>query len=148
MERALERLWNSLPRRNSGAADDVVKGYLYALRGLSLDAAEAVFSRLIDGTQEDWRKPYCPLAPELARMVRNEAAARRPKQALPAPTRYGGPAPFEIRQERLRAQYEGMTPLATGVHHTQFAKLCQQKAFPPGAFLVAALGNVYGPEVA
>lgn len=66
-------------------------------------------------------------------------------EAKPVDHRAAEP-PYKTRAAGLQSEFSGRKTLATGLTHSEFRK--RAKAFPVGSIYVAALGNVYGPEVA
>ena len=92
---------------------------------------------------------FAPAAPRFAQEVRQrqEYIDLKARPRLPAPRYFPGPlAPFQIRQEKRRAENAHLPILFENVSYDQWRKLSANKEIPVGATWIATLGIVYGPE--
>lgn len=109
-----------------------------------IETAKRYSSGEVDGASDQ----YAPTPAEFAKEVRRRAALKadiaKPR-SLPLPRYFPGPkAPFQVRQERRRAEYADRPVIEANVPLDRFIALSRAKQLPTGAVWVACLG-ILGP---
>ena len=144
----ITRLLNAFPQ-TTGNYDLLLADFVQHLTPFPIEAVDRAVRRFLGGDVPEQSMKFAPSIPECVaearRCVDYLEILARPR--LPAPTYRGnGRSPFEINQERHRAQHAHLPVLFTNINFDQFRRLSADRQIPEGASWVAALGTIYGPE--
>ena len=126
-----------------------VAAYTLAMRGLNADCIKAVVERLIRGEVERFMT-FCPTPPELAKLVRDEAASRVVKDYFPQVYKSITP-PFKIALERAKLRADEIKSSGGKLvfkfeKFDEFASWAKKNANSYPWELVLQLGEVYSFE--
>lgn len=121
--------------------------YEMALRGLSSQAIIEAAQRFTMGEVQGQSKTFAPSVAEFVTEARQrqEYIDLKAKPRLPAPRYFPGPlAPFQVRQEKRRAQYADRPVIEANVPLDRFIAMSRAKQLPADAIWVATMG-ILGP---
>ncbi len=121
--------------------------YEAVLRDLSPQAVIEAAQRFTMGDVNGQSKTFAPSIAEFVAEARQrqEYIDLKAKPRLPAPKYFPGPrAPFQIRQQKVLAEYSNRPTLFENVSYDQWRKLSANKEIPVGA-VWCSLGIVFGP---
>jgi hypothetical protein len=119
-----------------------------AVDGLSPQAVIEACRRFILGNVEGQSMDFAPAAPRFAQEARQrqEYIDLKARPRLPARRYFPGPlAPFQVRQEKRRAQYADRPVTEANVPLDRFIAMSKAKQLPTGAVWVATMG-ILGPS--
>lgn len=128
-------------------AEWLLAGYHAALKGLPLEAVEAVAERLNNGT---WYTDvtFCPRPPDLAKMVRKEAAMmaerRKPHVPMIAVARPYVSLPERDQQRRAEMIKEGWEFVCEGGLE-KYSAMAKKRDLPVGSTCLWAIGEIWSP---
>lgn len=152
MANMLKPMFVALPLPKGIGADELLRGYLFALEGENLTTLRSVIVRLCKGTWYE-NVVFCPHPPELANMVRAEQrrieAENRTRLSPPAPVS----KPFKdvriTQRERAKElESKGYWLCATDVSHEKFASMARNRKLPVGSLHLWAIDEVWAPKAA
>jgi hypothetical protein len=135
-------------RATSADPDVLLRTFASVLDGmrpsLIIDTAKRYSSGEVEGASDQ----FAPTPAEFAKEVRRRAALRadiaKPR-SLPAPRYFPGPlAPFQVRQEKRRAEYADRPVIEANAPLDRFIAMSRAKQLPVGSVWVACLG-ILGP---
>ncbi len=143
LDRLLQPIFVSLPLPKGVDGDALLRQYHYALADLPLDALRSLVSKLVKGTWSEEVK-FCPRPPELANMVRREAAnlasINRPKVSY-LPSRHEFKDWRIIHQDRAKElQRQGYRLVAEGLELK-----ARFNGAPAGAIYFWSTGELWAP---
>jgi len=136
-------------RATSADPDVLLRTFASVLDGfqpsLIIDTAKRYSSGEVDGASDQ----FAPTPAEFAKEVRRRAALKadiaKPR-SLPAPRYFPGPlAPFQVRQEKRRAENTDRPVIEANVPLDRFIALSRAKQLPVGAIWIATIG-ILGPS--
>jgi hypothetical protein len=143
----MTRMLESFPQ-TSGNPDLTVSAYELAVQGLSSQAIIEACQRFISGLVEGQSMDFAPAAPRFAQEARQrqEYIDLKARPRLPAPRYFPGPlAPFQVRQEKRRAENADRPVMEAHVPLDRFIALSRAKQLPTDAIWVATMG-ILGPR--
>jgi hypothetical protein len=143
---AIATLLNSFPQ---GTADpDLTMGtYEAVLQDLSPQAVTEAAQRFTMGDVPGQSKTFAPSIAEFVAEARQrqEYIDIKARPRLPAPRYFPGPlAPFQVRQEKRRAEYAGRPVIEANAPLDRFIAMSRAKQLPTDAIWVACMG-ILGP---
>lgn len=149
MAATIRPMFIALPLPRGIDADDLLRGYLFALDGEPEAAVRNVVGKLCKGTWSGEIK-FCPRPPELAGMVREE---RRTIELLSEPRRLPPPAvnvPFKdwrvIHRERTKELAEqGFRMIANEISQVAWHLGGQRRQWPVGSIWFWSIQEAWGP---
>lgn len=142
----ITRMLNAFPVGNSDT-DLTMETYELATQDFSSTAVIEAAQRFVLGQVKDQSLAYAPTVAEFMQEVRQrqEYIDLKAKPRLPAPRYFPGPlAPFQVRQEKRRAQYADRPVIEANVPLDRFVALSRAKQLPTDAIWVATMG-ILGP---
>ena len=144
---AIATLLNSFPQ---GTADpDLTMGtYEAVLQGISPQAVTEAAQRFTMGDVPGQSKTFAPSIAEFVTEARQrqEYIDLKARPRLPAPRYFPGPlAPFQVRQEKRRAENADRPVIEANAPLDRFIALSRAKQLPVGAIWVATIG-ILGPS--
>jgi hypothetical protein len=140
----LTRMLESFPQ-TSGNPDLTVSAYELAVHGLSSQAIIETCQRFVSGSVEGQSMDFAPAPPRFGQEARRRQEEMGRKRSLPLPLYSPGPkAPFQVRQEKRRAEYADRPVIEANVPLDRFIALSRAKQLPTGAIWVATMG-ILGP---
>jgi hypothetical protein len=140
----LTRMLESFPQ-TSGNPDLTVSAYELAVNGLSSQAIIEACQRFVSGSVEGQSMDFAPAPPRFGQEARRRQEEMGRKRSLPLPKYFPGPkAPFQVRQEKRRAEYADRPVIEANVPLDRFIALSKAKQLPTGAIWVATMG-ILGP---
>ncbi|TGR83028.1 hypothetical protein EN866_34430 [Mesorhizobium sp. M2D.F.Ca.ET.223.01.1.1] len=132
--------------QTSGNPDLTVSAYELAVRDVSSQAIIETCQRFISGRVEEQSMDFAPAPPRFGQEARRRQEDLSRKRSLPAPRYFPGPlAPFQIRQEKRRAEYADRQVIEANAPLDRFIALSRSKQLPVGAIWVACMG-ILGPK--
>lgn len=145
---AIGTLLNAFPA-SAGDVDVLVRSFEAATADVPpaavCEAAKRYMEGRVDGQNTRFAPSVAEFAMEARRLAELRQAISRPR--LPSSTYLrSGPAPFQVKAERLRTKYADWTVIRKGVSFDEWRTLCASKQIPAGAMWIAALdGSVMVP---
>lgn len=135
-------------RATSADPDVLLRTFATILDGQPPSVIIETAKRYSSGEVEGASDQYAPTPAEFAKEVRRRAALKadiaKPR-SLPAPRYFPGPlAPFQVRQEKRRAEYADRPVIEANVPLDRFIAMSKAKQLPTGAVWVATMG-ILGP---
>lgn len=121
--------------------------YEAVLKDISSQAVIEAAQRFTMGEVQGQSKTFAPSVAEFVTEARQrqEYIDLKAKPRLPLPRYFPGPkAPFQVRQEKRRAQYADRPVIEANVPLDRFIALSRAKQLPTGAIWVATMG-ILGP---
>lgn len=144
---AITAMLNGFPQGNANP-DLTMATFEAALRDVTSQAVIEAAQRFTCGDVTGQSRTFAPSIAEFVQEARRIAdlIPYRDRPRLPPPSHRPGPlAPFQVTQQRLRAENEHLPVLFEDVSYDRWRKLSADRQVPVGAKWVAALGIVYGP---
>jgi hypothetical protein len=133
---------NAFPSSNSNP--DLTMGtYEAVLQGVSPQAVTEAAQRFTMGDVPGQSKTFAPSIAEFVTEARQrqEYIDLKARPRLPAPRFFPGPlAPFQVRQEKRRAENADRPVIEGNVPLDRFVALSRAKQLPTGAIWVATMG--------
>lgn len=126
----------------------LLRTYRAVLAEASSQSIIEAAQRFTTGKVPGQSKTFAPSVAEFIAEVerRGELAKIKGRPSLPSPKYFPGPlAPFQIRQQKVLAEYSNRPTLFENVSYDQWRKLSANKEIPVGA-VWCSLGIVFGPE--
>jgi len=143
---AVVGMLNSFPQ-GTGNPDLTMGTYEAVLKDISSQAVIEAAQRFTMGEVHGQSKTFAPSVAEFVTEARQrqEYIDLKAKPRLPAP-RYspGSLAPFQVRQEKRRAEYADRPVIEANVPLDRFVALSRAKQLPTDAIWVSSLG-ILGP---
>lgn len=142
-------LLNGFPQARDTDPSGLLYSFGLAVEGLSTEAIVDAARRYGTGRVEGQSTEYAPSPAAFAQEARRrqEAITLRNTPYLPAPSRaFGGPAPFQVAQERARHDNARRAVLKTDATFDEFKAMSRAGDLPAGSSWVACLSTIYGPE--
>lgn len=121
--------------------------YEQVLQGLSTQAVTEAARMFTMGDVQGQSRTFAPSVAEFVTEARQrqEYIDLKAKPRLPAPRYFPGPlAPFQVRQEKRRAEYADRPVIEANVPLDRFVALSRAKQLPTDAIWVATMG-ILGP---
>jgi hypothetical protein len=122
--------------------------YEQALTGVGDAAVDQACRRFISGDVPGQSKTFAPSIAEFVTEARQrqEYIDLKARPRLPAPRYFPGPlAPFQVRQEKRRAENADRPVIEANVPLDRFVALSRAKQLPTDAIWVATMG-ILGPK--
>ncbi|MBZ9759466.1 hypothetical protein LB553_01005 [Mesorhizobium sp. CA8] len=142
----ITRMLNAFPTSKSDP-DLTLDTFEMATSGLSSQAVIEAAQRYTMGEVHGQTKTFAPSVAEFVTEARQrqEYIELKAKPRLPAPRYFPGPlAPFQVRQEKRRAENADRQVIEANVPLDRFVALSRAKQLPVGAVWVATMG-ILGP---
>jgi len=144
---AVVGMLNAFPASNSNP--DLTMGtYEAVLQGISPQAVTEAAQRFTMGDVSGQSKTFAPSIAEFVTEARQrqEYIDLKARPRLPAPRYFPGPlAPFQVRQEKRRAENADRPVIEANVPLDRFVALSRAKQLPVGTIWVATMG-ILGPS--
>jgi hypothetical protein len=144
-EMEITRMLSMFPQTTD--PDLTMETFDLATQGLSAAAIIETAQRFILGAVEGQSVDFSPSVARFAQEARKrqEYLKPSPPRSLPVPRYFPGPkAPFQIRQEKRRAENADRPVIEANVPLDRFVALSKAKQLPVGAIWVATMG-ILGP---
>ncbi|TGR82327.1 hypothetical protein EN866_34855 [Mesorhizobium sp. M2D.F.Ca.ET.223.01.1.1] len=136
-------------RQTSADPDVLIRTFGSVLDGQSPAIIIETAKRYSSGEVEGASDQFAPTPAEFAKEVRRRAELKADigrQRSLPAPRYFPGPlAPFQIRQEKRRAENADRPVIEAHAPLDRFIALSRSKQLPVGAIWVACMG-ILGPK--
>jgi hypothetical protein len=140
------RMLNAFPMSNTNP-DLTLETFEMATSGLSSQAVIEAAQRFVLGDVQGQAKTFAPSVAEFVAEARRrqEYIDIKARPRLPAPRYFPGPlAPFQVRQEKRRAEYADRPVIEANAPLDKFIAMSRAKQLPVGSVWVACLG-ILGP---
>ncbi|NHT75913.1 hypothetical protein G8E10_09495 [Rhizobiaceae bacterium CRRU44] len=153
MATELNKLFRSLELK-TGSPEEKIEGYLIAIAGASHYALTTAITKIIRGEIDSISKKFCPTAPELSSIIRDEMAfVKKQIELAIGRMELEDQRPISVKpmllmdriaQATQRMVDEDRALLFTVTSHPGF--LARKGELPTGGIYCAILGAAYGPQ--